>query len=227
MPAETRTVSPGPHEGSVRTGDGKVLSIPKEWELVPPGDAALTRRAKSGGPSWTVKQKKGRRTFSLGVLAEASRIAAIRLDLESERSTDRFKKRRVADHNRRQQKQTAYVQDFHQAVISFLDFAECHQAIADKLANAVTLHATPVGSGTVGRTIRIPIEQRAESAVIAWLRHQTTTYDNMRIARVKGERRETRRMLASQSRLLLEKYRAGNKIQKTCPLRRALVAIEN
>ena len=32
----------------------------------------------------------------------------------------------------------------------------------------------------------IPIEQRAEAAVIAWLRHQTTAYDHMTIERVKG-----------------------------------------
>jgi hypothetical protein len=43
----------------------------------------------------------------------------------------------------------------------------------------VTTHAAPVGSGTVARTERIPIERRAEAAVIAWMRHQTTAYDNL------------------------------------------------
>ena len=61
-----------------------------------------------------------------------------------------------------------------------------------------------------------------ESAVIAWLRHQTTAYDNMKIARVKGKRREVRRMLSEQSRLLLKKYRDGHAIDQTCPLRHAL-----
>jgi len=41
-----------------------MLQVPDAWELLPPGDAALTRRAKAGGPSWTVQEKKGRRTFS-------------------------------------------------------------------------------------------------------------------------------------------------------------------
>ncbi|MEZ6128720.1 MAG: DUF2293 domain-containing protein [Planctomycetaceae bacterium] len=49
------------------------------------------------------------------------------------------------------------------------------------MATAITAHATPVGSGTVARTQRIPVEQRAESAVIAWMRHQTTAYDHMKI----------------------------------------------
>ena len=86
----------------------------------------------------------------------------------------------------------------------------------------MTQHATPVGSGTVARTQRIPIERRAESAVIAWLRHATTAYDNMKIARVRGKRREVRRLLAEQSRRLLEKYRAGHAADQTCPLQLAL-----
>ena len=84
-------------------------------------------------------------------------------------------------------------------------------------------HAAPVGSGTVARTQRIPIEQRAESAVIAWLRHATTAYDDMKIPRVKGKRREIRRMLAEQSRRLLQTYRAGHTADPaTCSLQRAL-----
>jgi hypothetical protein len=52
-----------------------------------------------------------------------------------------------------------------------------HADLANQMAWAVTDHATPVGSGTVARTKRIPVEQRAEAAVIAWMRHQTTGYD--------------------------------------------------
>lgn len=66
----------------------------------------------------------------------------------------------------------------------------------------MTAHATPVGSGTVARTSRIPIERRAEAAVIAWLRHQTTAYDDMKIPRVKGRRRPGVKAGASGSRWL-------------------------
>jgi hypothetical protein len=93
---------------------------------------------------------------------------------------------------------------------------------AKSLADAVTQHATPVGSGTVARTQRISLERRAESAVIAWLRHATSAYENMEIPRIKGKRREVRRMLAEQSRRLLEKYRAGRAADPTCPLQQAL-----
>lgn len=222
MPKKTRVVAPGPSERSVRTDDGQILQPPSNWELLPPGDAALTRRVKAAGPTWTIKQKKGRKVFSLGVWAPADRIAAIRANLDSERSTDAYAKRRVADRARRERIQNEYVEDFCGAVLTFLDFAPRHASLAEQVADAVTQHATPVGSGTVARTQRIPIERRAEYAVIAWLRHQTTAYDNMKIPHVKGKRREVRRMLAEQSRRLLEKYRAGRAVGETCPLRQAL-----
>jgi len=83
-------------------------------------------------------------------------------------------------------------------------------------------HATPVGSGTVARTKRIPVEQRAEAAVIAWMRHQTTGYDGMVIPRIKGKRREVRRLLARRSHELLDGYRRGEPAPEGCPLQKAL-----
>ncbi len=178
---------------------------------------------KLSGPTWTVQEKRGRRVFSLGVWAPTESIAAIRAQLEAERSTDAYAKRRTADAARRQRKQTAYVEDFRGAVLTFLAFAPAHAELAARLADAVAAHATPIGSGTVARTTRIPIERRAESAVIAWLRHQTTAYDHMKIARTKGKRREVRRKLAEESRRLLETYRRGKAVgAEACLLRRAL-----
>ena len=147
MPNQTRIVAPGPSDRTVRTGDGQLLDAPADWELLPPGDPGLTRRVKAAGPSWTVQEKKGRRTFSRGVWAPADRIAAVRAELEAERSTDAYAKRRVSDTARRERKQTEYVEDFRGAVLAFLDFAPCYADLAEQLADAVTQHATPVGSG--------------------------------------------------------------------------------
>ncbi|MCY2983843.1 MAG: DUF2293 domain-containing protein [Planctomycetota bacterium] len=222
MTLASRVVSPGPSDKTVRTDDGKILQIPAGWELLPPGDAGLTRRVKAAGPTWTVQEKKGRRTFSKGIWAPKDTILAMRAGLEEERSTEAYAKRKVADSNRREKKQADYVEDFGAAVLEFLNFDSRYDALAQKFATAVTLHATPVGSGTVARTERIPIEKRAESAVIAWMRHQTTAYDNLKIPRVKGERREVRRMLADQSRQLLEDYRRGHTVNAAlCPLQKA------
>jgi len=106
--------------------------------LLPPSDAALTRRVKEAGPSWTVQEEKGRKTL--------------------------------------------------------------------------TEHATPAGSGTAARTQRIPIEKRAESPVIAWLRHGTTARDDMKIRRV-GE----------VSQQLPERYSTGQEVDaELCPLQNAM-----
>jgi hypothetical protein len=224
MSTETLVVAPTPQPNVVKSAAGTLLTVPLGWELLPPGDAGLTRRVKAAGPSWTVQEMKGRKKFSRGVWAPAENIRAAMESLESERSTEAYAKRRSADAKRRERKQDEYVEDFHGAVLAFLDFAPEHADMAAKLATAVTAHATPVGSGTVARTQRIPLEQRAESAVIAWLRHQTTSYDHMKIARVKGERREVRRELASISRSLLARYRQGGKENsKACPLQQALL----
>lgn len=222
MPTETRIVAPGPNERTVRTATGEVLTVPTGWEKLPPGDAGLTRRVKAAGPTWTVQQKKGRKLFSLGVWAPAERITAITAELAAERSTETYAKRRASDVVRRERKQTVYVEDFRGSVLNFLAFAPEHAELAQRLADEVTVHATPVGSGTVARTQRIPIERRAEAAVIAWLRHQTTTYDDMQIPRIKGKRREVRGQLAEQSRRLLKKYRDGVAVDPaTCPLHQA------
>jgi hypothetical protein len=58
--------------------------------------------------------------------------------------------------------------------------------------------------------------------VIAWMRHQTTGYDDMIIPRVRGKRREIRRILARRSHELLARYRRGDGSEDRCPLRIAL-----
>ncbi|MCC6421578.1 MAG: DUF2293 domain-containing protein [Gemmataceae bacterium] len=223
MPDQTRVVAPGPDDRSVRAADGAILRVPVNWVLVPPGDAGLTRRVKAAGPTWTVQQRRGRKVFSLGVWAAADAVEAVRAELAAERAAPAYARRRAADTRRRAVKQAEYVEDFRAAVLAFLAFAPRHADLANRLADAVTAHATPVGSGTVARTERIPVEQRAEAAVLAWLRHQTTAYDDMTILRVRGRRREVRRQLAVQSRALLGAYRRGDEVNATaCPLQRAL-----
>ncbi len=219
MPSQTYL--PGPSLRTVRTPGGQTLPVPSGWILLPPGDAALTRRVKAAGDHWLVQEKIGRKVFSRGVWAPQETIERIRHELTAERSTETYARRREADGRRREAQQTAYVEDFQAAVVSFLAFHERHGELARKLARAVADHATPVGSGTVARTRRIPIERRAEAAVIAWMRHQTTGYDSMKIPRVKGKRREVRRMLAQRSQELLQRYRRGEPIPPTCPLANA------
>lgn len=210
--------SPGPNATSVRSADGKIHTVPNGWELLLPGDAALTRRVKAAGDHWVVQEKKGRKVFSKGVWAPAATIRRIQKDLEAVRSTESFAKRKQADALRREKVQNQYVEDFTQAVVDFLAFHHRHEELAVLMAKLISDHATPVGSGTVARTKRIPVEERAEAAVIAWMRHQTTGYDSMVIPRIKGQRREVRRMLAQRSKELLGRYRRGEPSVASCPL---------
>jgi hypothetical protein len=184
----------------------------------------MTRRVKAAGDHWIVQEKRGRKVFSRGVWAATATIAGIRIELEAERSTESFAKKKEAAAQRREKMQVEYVEDFLGAVVKFLAFHPSHSELAGRLARAVTDHATPVGSGTVARTKRIPVEQRAEASVIAWMRHLTTGYDGMVIPRVKGKRREMRRMLAQRSKELLARFRRGETVGDECPLKKALCA---
>lgn len=223
MASESIEVRPFAKPGHVLSLDGRVLPVPAGWALLPPGDAALSRRIKEDGPSWTVIEPKGRKRFSKGIWAPADRIEILRAALEQERADPSYQRKLEAGRKRRADEQLEYEGDFEAAVLQFLGFHPRHAEIAAKLAKLITQHAVPVGSGTVARTERIPLEERAEAATIAWMRHQTTAYDNMSIPRVKGARREVRRMLAQRSRQILDRYRSGNApLSADCPLLRAL-----
>ena len=213
---------PGPRPNSVINEYDIIIAVPEGWSLLPPGDAGLTRRVKVAGDYWVVQEKKGRRIFSKGIWAAAATIEKTRLELEAERSTESYSKRKESAAKRRDKVQLEYVEDFTGAVVAFLAFHQNHSELANKLAKVVADHATPVGSGTVARTKRIPVERRAEAAVIAWMRHQTTAYDSMSIARIKGERREVRRMLAQRSKSLLARYRKEESSSEPCLLKEAL-----
>ncbi len=222
MTIETLDVSPSSKPGHVVNATGETIKIPESWALLQPGDAALSRRIKNDGPTWTVKEKKGRRVFSRGIWAPADRIAALRAELNQERLDPSYQKKLDAGRKRREKQQLAYAADFENAVRDYLAFAPAFTTLASDMARQIAEHATPVGSGTVARTQRISIEQRAEAATIAWMRHQTTAYDDMKIPRVKGQRREVRSQLAKRSRQLLNDYRNGNETPQNCPLAVAL-----
>ena len=215
-------VRPSSKKGHVFSIEGKELQIPSDWDLLPPGDAALSRRIKKDGPTWTVKEKKGRRVFSQGIWAPAERIKALRTALEEERKDPAYQKKLDAGRLRREKEQVAYAADFEIYVFGYLAFDSQHENLAKRMARKIAEHATPVGSGTVARTKQIPIEKRAEAATIAWMRHQTTAYDDMVIPREKGKRREVRRKLAKRSKQLLDKYRDGAECSPNCPLAKAL-----
>ena len=56
------------------------------------------------------------------------------------------------------------------------------------------------------------------------MRHQTTGYDSLEFPKLKGKRREVRRMLAQRSKELRTRYRRVDAIGGECPLKIALAS---
>jgi hypothetical protein len=217
-----RIVQPGRKDGTVLSDSGEVLTLPADWAFLAAGDAAITRSIKAKGVTWVVQVKMGRRLIAKGLWANQADILAAQAEVAAKRAAPDYARKRESALARRVVKQQVYEGEFLAEVVAFLAFAARYRREAQLLAEMVTSHATPVGSGTVARTERIPIAKRAEAAVIAWMRHATTGYDSLRIARVKGKRREVRRQLAAKSVELLQAYRQGRDTGEDCPLQRAL-----
>jgi hypothetical protein len=218
-PATALVLSPTPDPRVFVTAEGRRLSPPDDWICVPPGDAMLTRRLKQAGPSWAVVEKRGRKAFSRGLWVPRANVEAIEASVVADRSTEAYAKKRAADAVRREEAQRAYVATFELEVARFLGFAPMWREVGRVVSQRVAAHATPVGSGTVARTQRIPVAERAEAAVIAWMRHQTTAYDSLSIPRVAGKRREVRRDLAQISRAVLDLHRReADHERRACPL---------
>ena len=222
MPLKNRIVMPGHMAGTVITEKGEILTPSADWAFLPAGDGPLTRNVKQRGACWQVQIKRGRRTISKGIWTAEKHILEAKEELTAKRATPEYALRKVADKKRRDRKHKDYVDEFYLETLKYLNFHPEYNDLALKLARAVTDHATPVGSWTVARTETIPLPARVQAAVIAWMRHSTTGYDRMHIARIKGKRREVRRMLAERSKEMLQKYRAGLPSETNCPLYKAL-----
>ena len=223
MPTETRTFLITKSDSRLKDKAGKVFSVPAGWQKLPAGDASITRKLKSLGPSWTVQEKKGRKSFSHGVWAAKEHIEAAKSLVEAQRADPKHQKKLAQAKVRREEKEAVFSTGFQQEIIKFLNFDKKYQALVDKLAVLVKEHAVPVGSGTVARSSSVTLDDKAALAVMAWMRHQTSAYDSTSVPRIKGARRELRRKIARQSERILAKYRSGDEVDFTlCPLYKAL-----
>jgi len=223
MPTQTRTFLVTQSDVRLRDKAGKVFIVPKDWENLPAGDASVTRKLKSLGPTWTVQEKKGRKTFSHGVWAVKEHIQQAKSLVEAQRADPKHQKKLAQAKVRREEKEEVFGEDFQQAIITFLNFDKKYQTLVEKLSLLVKEHAVPVGSGTVARSSSVTLEDKAALAVMAWMRHKTSSYDSTSVPRIKGARRELRRKIARQSERILAKYRSGDDtILRDCPLYKAL-----
>ena len=103
--SKSNAFSPGPTPNTVRASDGSVLTVPQGWILLPPGDPGLTRRVKAAGDHFAVSENVGRKVFSKGVWTSSATVERIRAELEAERSTASYVKRKESDARRREKAQ--------------------------------------------------------------------------------------------------------------------------
>jgi TfoX/Sxy family transcriptional regulator of competence genes len=223
MPTQTRIFLVTKSDTSLKDKSGKVFTAPQDWANLPAGDASVTRKLKSLGPTWTVQEKKGRKTFSHGVWAAKEHIQQAKSLVETQRSDPKHQQKLAQAKVRREEKEDVFGEDFQQAIITFLNFDNKYQSLIEKLSLLVKEHAVPVGSGTVARSSSVSLNDKAALAVMAWMRHQTSNYDSTPVPRIKGARRELRQEIARQSTRILAKYRSGKDADlSSCPLYKAL-----
>ena len=71
-----------------------------------------------------------------------------------------------------------YQQQLADAVVAFLAFAPRHSMLAVRIARESAGRAAVVGSGRVGRSRLLPIDERAALAARAYIRHRFTDYED-------------------------------------------------
>ena len=153
------------------------LTEPEGWELLPPGDAYVTRHVKAAGTYWVLFRPKGRHQHRrrLGLLAPADAIAAAKASAATTLASREVS--REAGARRRELSEAAYRAEFADAVRRWLDFAPEHAGLADDIAVNAAERAAVVGSGRVGRARTLSLDERAELAARALIRHRHTDYE--------------------------------------------------
>ncbi len=133
----------------------------------------------AAGDHWIACQPRSRQRRHrrlIGIFAPRDAIEAARTAAAV--TVDRRAKAREHGSASRARAEERYRHELAAAITVFLDFAEEHAPLAEKIAAEATGRAATVGSGRVGRTKTIGLEQRAELAARACIRHQYTTYED-------------------------------------------------
>lgn len=168
---DTRTGPWNPDRGDIE--------IPEDWEFLPRGDAFVTRTVKAGGRYWLCWQPRGqhrahRQLQGLWAPADVIQAAKQRAKDTAER---RAATRQVSARSRAKREQR-YEDQLRAAILDFLDFAPAHRDLAEQIATGTAARAAVVGSGRVGRTQLLTLEDKARLAARAHIRHRYTGYED-------------------------------------------------
>lgn len=169
---------------------------------LPAGDAALTRRARAGSrlSAVVVRFSRARRRYERqGVLVEEEALRAAEQQCLADK--DARARRRERDAERR------VAEDAHLCERFAVEITRLFPGCPVMRAEAIARHAVARGSGRVGRSAagRALDLAAVELAVIASVRHQDTSYDELLMGGV--ERGEARECVRGQVKRVLESWR--------------------
>ena len=161
------------------TPDHGEVDLPEGWELLPSGDAFVTRQVKAAGRYWNAwlpRSRSRRHRRRIGVFAPTDAIKAAQAAAE-QTAAKRAKARKQGDASRARAEER-YRSELEAAIVAYLGFSDEHSKLAAEIAGEASRRAAVVGSGRVGRTKTISLERRAELAARAYIRHELTNYED-------------------------------------------------
>lgn len=155
------------------------VTIPDDWQFLPSGDAYITRTVKAAGQYWLAWRPRGKNRphrRRLGLWAPAETIERARA--AADQTASRRARGRQQGARQRARAEDRYRTELAAAIIHFLAFHPAHHELAAEIADGAARQAAAVGSGRVGRTRTLSLEERAALAARAWVRHRYTDYED-------------------------------------------------
>ena len=153
------------------------IEIPDDWDFLPSGDAFLTRTVKAAGSywlSWQPRSRNGQHRRFLGLWAPSQVIADAQVRAKA--TAERREAKRTLGAQSRERQEERYRGELEEAIVGFLAFGPKHQELARRVAKETAAHAAVVGSGRVGRTRKLTLDERAALGARAYIRHSFTSY---------------------------------------------------
>ena len=153
------------------------VEIPPGWEFLPTGDAFVTRTVKAAGRYWLAWQPRSRHRAHRRMLGLWAPVEVIRAAEEQAKATsEKRAAARTVNARSRARREQRYTEQLRDAVLAFLDFAPEHADLAEQIATETAAHAAVVGSGRVGRTQLLTLEEKARLAARAHIRRRHMSY---------------------------------------------------
>lgn len=145
---------------------------PEGWAFLPTGQAFVTRTVKAAGVFWLAWQPRSRSRQHRRLIGLVAPEATIRAAEQAAADTEAARVlRREAGARSRERQEARYRQELTAAIVDYLAFTSEHQPLAGQIAQAAAERAAVVGSGRVGRTRLLSLQDRAALAARAQIRH--------------------------------------------------------